>query len=339
MFALYGPFVVAELKNPWSLEQRKPFNQAIQSINNIEYKQLISVKNSWRVCVLVPHLKDAYWMGINYGLVTHAKALNIQLELFEAGSYYAEDKQLNQLDYCLTQSFDGILLGAVSPGLLAKYQPPITKPIIALVNRLDSDKVSTRIGVNWYEMGYRAGLFVRQNEKEKSTLAILAGPNKQGGSDSVEQGIIDALEGSLVTVSAIQHADNNRNLYRDQLEILLLSQTPDYILGSAVAIEAAVSVLRQKELEGKIQLVSSYLSPAILRAIHRKKVQFSNDDLVVTQGQLAIDVMVRELEGASAFGDIGPLIQTQRMQAISTHYSETSLAPADYYPIYRVVPD
>ena len=345
LLALYGPFIAAnvaaemtsEIIGSWPLEQRKPFNQKIQSHTPVRYQPLKSANKPWRLCVLVPHLKDAYWMGINYGLVRHAKALNLQLELFEAGSYYADDKQLAQLDHCMRQNFDGILLGAVSPELLFQYQPPLTKPIIALVNRLNSPKVKTRIGVNWYEMGYNAGQFVRQNTATDATLAILAGPNKQGGSEFVEQGLIAALENSFIKVSAIQHADNNRNLYRDQLEILLRSQQPDYILGSAVAIEAAVSVLRQKGLTDQIQLVSSYLSPAILRAVHRKKVEFSNDDFVVIQGQLAIDILVRELEGASAFGDIGPEIQGLQDKDINSSSLKDSLAPADYYPVYQVI--
>ncbi|WP_346347750.1 TMAO reductase system periplasmic protein TorT [Shewanella gelidimarina] len=341
---LASPFANAAISVPsWSLEQRLPFDNKIQHSTEVQYTPLTNAKKDWRICVLMPHLKDSYWTGINYGLVQQAKKLKLHVELFEAGSYYGLDKQLSQLDNCMKHNFDAILLGGVRPDLLEFYKPPINKPIIALVNRLDHKQVTTRVGVNWYQMGFQAGQYIRQQTDKttqvSSQVALLAGPDKQGGSGLVEQGLTAALIGSKVGISAVRHADNNRNLYRDELEALLKTQTPQYILGSAVAIEAGVSILRQYQLEHKVKLVSSYLSPAILRGIYRERVEFSNDDLVVVQGMLAIDVVVRELQGAEPFGDIGPKIQSQVIGNINQQVLKTSLAPADYYPIYRVSPD
>ncbi|MGL4713417.1 MAG: TMAO reductase system periplasmic protein TorT [Shewanella sp.] len=327
----------------WPLEQRTPFNVKIQQAQTLTYLPLTKAQKPWRICALVPHLKDAYWIGIDYGLIHHAKALGVSLDLFEAGSYYHKDKQLTQLEHCMQGEYDAILLGAVSPDLLTQFTAPITKPILALVNKLNSNQVHTHIGVNWYQMGLLAANFIKvdarsQHPHQTANLAILAGPENLGGTDLVEQGIRDALQGSQIHISAIQHADNNRNLYRDQLQILFKAQQPDYILGSAVAIEAAISALKQKGLSDKVKLVSSYLSPAILRGLKRKKVIYSNDDLVVLQGKLAIDVTVKQLEGAAAFGDIGPAI-VKRTRSIDTLSSlEFSLAEADFYPLYQVQP-
>ncbi|MCL1051511.1 TMAO reductase system periplasmic protein TorT [Shewanella abyssi] len=337
---LASPLANAAITVPsWSLEQRQPFDNKIQQSTPLQFTPLTQAKKDWRICVLMPHLKDSYWTGINYGLVQQAKKLKLHLELFEAGSYYGLDKQLSQLDNCMKHDFDAILLGGVRPDLLDFYKAPIDKPIIALVNRLDHKIVTTRVGVNWYQMGFQAGEYIRQQTDAPTQVALLAGPDKQGGSGLVEQGLRAALADSQVTISAVRHADNNRNLYRDELEALLDSQTPQYILGSAVAIEAGVAILRQRQLEDKVKLVSSYLSPAILRGIYRDRVEFSNDDLVVVQGMLAIDVAVRELQGARPFGDIGPKIQSQIIGKINKEVLKTSLAPADYYPIYRVNPE
>ncbi|WP_185817570.1 TMAO reductase system periplasmic protein TorT [Shewanella atlantica] len=332
----------------WSLEQRTPYNAKIQHASALNYHPLKNTIKPWKICALVPHLKDAYWIGIDYGLVQHAKALNIKLELFEAGSYYGKKKQLSQLSHCMSHDYDAILLGSVDPKLLSYYYDPITKPVIALVNRIDSPKIKTRVGVSWYQMGWHAGHFIKDQventrsetrngeEPAKTTLALLTGPEKQGGSDWVEQGIMAALENSLVTVSSIRHADNNRNLYRDQLHHLLNDQTPDYILGSAVAIEAAIGEIQHKKVAERVKLVSSYLSPAVLRGLFRNKVAFSSDDLVVLQGKLAIDIMVRVLEGAGEFGDIGPAIQMLQKDVLNDNILSDSLAPAEFYPIYRV---
>ena len=339
-----GLLIVSPLMNAadnaaWSLEQREPFGRTIQQSTARSLQPLHTANQAWRLCVLVPHLKDTYWTGINYGLVEQAKALNIELALFEAGSYYGLDKQLSQLDNCIQQDYDAIIIGSVSPNLLRDYGQPITKPVVALVNRLSHEQVNTRIGVNWYQMGVNAAKHILQQSNKPIKIALLTGPDKLGGSDSVEQGLIDTLKDSPTTISAIHHADNNRNLYRDELEALLNNQTPDYILGSAVAVEAGVSILRQYQLTDKVKLISSYLSPAVLRGIYRGKVEFSNDDQVVLQGKLAVDITVRELQGAKAFGDIGPKIQSLYPKHINNNVLETSLPPADYYPIYRVNTD
>lgn len=349
----------APSSSSWSLEQRTPYNVKVQQASALDYHPLKNTIKPWKICALVPHLKDAYWIGIDYGLVQHANALNIKLELFEAGSYYGKKKQLSQLSHCMNHDYDAILLGSVDPKLLSYYYDPITKPVIALVNRIDSPAIKTRVGVSWYQMGWHAGHFIREQvekshlenrlenrlenhsktdnkEQANTTLALLTGPDKQGGSDWVEQGIMAALENSKVTISSIRHADNNRNLYRDQLHHLLNDQTPDYILGSAVAIEAAIGEIQHKQVEDKVKLVSSYLSPAVLRGLFRNKVAFSSDDLVVLQGKLAIDIMVRILEGEGEFGDIGPAIQMLEKDVLSDNILSDSLAPAEFYPIYRV---
>ncbi|WP_281212903.1 TMAO reductase system periplasmic protein TorT [Shewanella insulae] len=329
--------VTANAGETWSLEQRTPYNAKLQQVETLSYRPLSTAKRPWRLCALVPHLKDAYWIGIDYGLVTRAQTLGVALELFEAGSYYGKVKQLEQLEHCMKTDFDAILLGTVDPDLLKQYQGQISKPMLALVNRLDSPLVSTRIGVNWYQMGWHAGNFIHRAETEKpAKLALLLGPEKLGGSTWVEQGIMAALEGSSVTISSNRHADNNRDLYRDQLHHLLKDHRPDYILGSAVAIEAAIGALAQQDTAQDIALVSSYLSPATLRGLYRHRVAFSSDDQVVLQGKLAIDVVVRELEGAAPFGDIGPGIKGLTPDNIQMKQLADSLGPADFYPIYRV---
>lgn len=327
----------AETNSPsWSLEQRTPYNAQIQTLKPLTYQALKNAKKQWKICTLVPHLKDAYWIGIDYGLMQHAKSLNINLELFEANSYYGVSRQLEQLDHCVQSDYDAILLGAVAPDILSFYPKQINKPIIALVNQINSKRVKTRVGVNWYQMGVMVGEFLKKHAKNNVDIALLIGPKKVGGSNWVEPGLRASIKGSQVNIKSIRHADNNRNLHRKQLQIQLKEFVPDYIIGSAVAIEASVSLLKQKGLTEQVKLVSSYLSPATLRGLYRNKVIYANDDQVVLQGKLAIDVIVRELEGAKAFGDIGPQIIGLDANAPKQSMLNNSLAPAEFYPQYRV---
>ncbi|GGI72995.1 TMAO reductase system periplasmic protein TorT [Shewanella gelidii] len=321
----------------WALEVRKPYNAMIQSSQTLNFKPLQQASKPWKICALVPHLKDAYWIGIDYGLMTHAKALNVTVDLFEANSYYGRKRQLEQLDHCVNSDYDAILLGAVGPNILEHYGHPIHKKVIALVNMINAPEVYTRVGVNWYSLGVIIGEHLKNEYPEPGNLALLMGPYKVGGSARIEQGIHKALKNSQYRISSIRHADNNRNLHRKQLLQLLEQQTPDYIIGGAVAIEAAVSVLRQKGLSDEVKLLSSYFSPALWRALYRNKVIYSNDDRVVLQGKLAIDITVRELEGEPAFGDIGPIINRLTNNPPAQDQLKDSLAPAEFYPVYSVL--
>jgi protein TorT len=331
-------FIPAALANEaWELEQRSPFNEAIQQASPLTHTPLTKANKPWKLCALVPHLKDAYWIGINYGLAKQSQVLGLGLELHEAGGYGNTQTQLAQLKSCLDGDADAILLGAVSPHLLEGQALELTKPVLALVNQLADSRVQTHIGVNWYQMGYLTGQFLASKPYQR--LAMLAGPEGRGGTDLVEKGVGQALQDSTVEIVAVMHADNNRNLYRDQLNLLLNQNKPPLpqaLLGSAVAIEAAMGTLRQRNMTDKMALVSSYLSPDVMRGLKRNKVAYANDDRVVLQGRLAVDLAVRLLQGEKAFGDIGPAILQLRPDNLNSMQLDDSLAPADFYPVYRV---
>lgn len=327
----------AQAYEAWELEQRSPFNEAIQQASPLTHTPLTKANKPWKLCALVPHLKDAYWIGINYGLAKQSQVLGLGLELHEAGGYGNTQTQLAQLKSCLDGDADAILLGAVSPHLLENQTLELTKPVLALVNQLADSRVQTHIGVNWYQMGYLTGQFLASTPYQR--LAMLAGPEGRGGTDLVEKGVRQALQDSTVEIVAVMHADNNRNLYRDQLNLLLNQNKqplPQALLGSAVAIEAAMGTLRQGNMTDKMALVSSYLSPDVMRGLKRNKVAYANDDRVVLQGRLAVDLAVRRLQGEKAFGDIGPAILQLCPDNLNSMQLDDSLAPADFYPVYRV---
>ncbi|MBT1443458.1 TMAO reductase system periplasmic protein TorT [Shewanella sp. JM162201] len=325
----------------WQLEQRSPFNALVQEVEPLSLTPLSKTEQAWKLCVLVPHLKDAYWIGINYGLSVQAKALGVSFDMFEAGGYDHKARQLAQLGECLKEDYDAVLLGAVSPDLLQSLPHDFSKPVLALVNKLDDPRVTTHIGVNWFEMGSRIAGAIKArfgsngaNAGPSATVALLAGPESAGGTELVEQGIKESLQGSKLSIGAIRHADNNRHLQREQLLQVLESAMPDAIIGSAVAIEVAVNQFGQTPPSKPVVLGSSYFSPAIARALQRGKIAAASDDKVVLQGRLAVDLAVRTLQGDKDFGDIGPAIVIRTANNSAASQLNESLPPAEFYPVY-----
>ena len=57
---------------PLELEVRSvPFDDTSPAIKT-NYIPLLHANKPWRFCVLYPHLKDAYWLSVNHGMVQEA---------------------------------------------------------------------------------------------------------------------------------------------------------------------------------------------------------------------------------------------------------------------------
>jgi len=68
----------------------------------------------WRICASIPHLKDDYWLAVNFGLVNEAKRMGVALNLYEAGGYENLATQQNQIAECVAQNrADALIIGAV----------------------------------------------------------------------------------------------------------------------------------------------------------------------------------------------------------------------------------
>jgi protein TorT len=63
-----------------------------------QYTPLHQASRRWNICVSIPHLKDAYWPAVNYGLIAEARRLGVGISLYEAGGYEHLDVQSKQVD-------------------------------------------------------------------------------------------------------------------------------------------------------------------------------------------------------------------------------------------------
>ena len=49
----------------------------------VDYVPLEKAGKEWRIAVFIPHLKDSYWLAVNYGLVDEARRLGTASKSFE----------------------------------------------------------------------------------------------------------------------------------------------------------------------------------------------------------------------------------------------------------------
>ena len=60
----------------------------------VEYTPLEKAAKPWNICVLFPHMKDTFWVAVDYGIVEEAKRMGVNMTLYQAGGYENLPKQL-----------------------------------------------------------------------------------------------------------------------------------------------------------------------------------------------------------------------------------------------------
>lgn len=306
----------------------------------------LPVSAAEKLCALYPHLKDSYWLSVNYGMVDEARKLNLNLRVMEAGGYPNHDKQQQQIALCVRWGADAILLGTVSPNLyqhdLADYTRSV--PVFATVNELLLDNkqqtyLKGEVGVDWYKMGYYAGQYLaRKHPKGSGTINIVAlpGPASSGGTKPVMRGFQDAIHGSDVRIIEILCADNDKELQRNLIQQALEIPNVDYIVGSAVAIEAAISELRSLNKTDHIGLIATYLSHGVYRGLLRGRVEFAPSDQMVEQGRLSVRQAAAFLRKQPYLKQQATEIKSLTAPDLDKQIIADSLSPSEYRPVFEV---
>ena len=302
--------------------------------------------NKEKVCAIYPHLKDSYWLSVNYGMVSEAEKLGIELRVLEAGGYPNKAKQAKQLELCTRWGADAIILGTVSPDVFYDNLNTWvgTTPIFATVNELSLNEEQSKllkgvVGVDWYIMGYKAGEYLAQKHPKGSgqtNIALLLGPKSSGGTKPVAAGFYDAIEFSDINIAVSYWADNDKELQRNLVQQVI--DTPDikYIVGSAVAIEAAISEVRAADKMQDIGLISSYLSHGIYRGLLRNKVLFAPTDKMVKQGRLSVIQAVKYLRSEPYQLKETPKIESLTPDTLNKETIADSLSPSAFRPEFSV---
>ncbi|MBA5763973.1 TMAO reductase system periplasmic protein TorT [Vibrio sp. 404] len=306
----------------------------------------VAASDPLRICALYPHLKDSYWLSVNYGMVDEARKQGVELRVLEAGGYPNKDKQQEQLALCSKWNADAIILGTVAPDMFYSTleQASTSIPVFATVNQLDVDQANANIlkgevGVDWYWMGYYTGEYLKRKHPKGSgvtNIALLPGPKSSGGTKPVIQGLLSALQGSDIRIVDTYWADNDKELQRNLVQKSIESHQIDYIVGSAVAIEAAISELRNAGKTGKIGLISTYLSHGVYRGLLRNRVEFAPTDKMVLQGRLSVQQAIHYLNGTPYEKIEAPIIEALTPNKLNPKVVAESLSPSEYRPTFYV---
>lgn len=324
----------------WPLETwSTPFDYNSES-QLIDYQPTYKASREWRLCISYPHLKDAYWLNVNYGMVQEAKRLGVAFTLVEAGGYPNLERQRQQIEQCSGTGTDALIVGTVSYQGLGDSIARISKtmPVLATVNDIDDTGITAKSGVSWTTMGRVAGEYLAQRHMAGSkpvTVAWFPGPQGAGWVDFIEAGFKQGLADSAVEIVVAKWGDTGKEIQRTLVQEVLESHPQvDYIVGNALMAEAAISTLRNRNLDSQIKIISTYFTPAVYRGIRRGRILAAPTDAPVMQGRISIDQAVRVLENRDLIKHAGPQILMIDQQNWQSFNIADSLAPPSFLPTF-----
>ncbi len=307
------------------------------------YTPLDSASETWEICVLIPHLKDAYWLAVNFGLVQEAERLGVSLSIHSAGGYDHLDRQIAQAQDCVSRDPDAMIVSAVEEsGLNGVLENAARKgiPVVDLINGVTFQGLSARSAGDYYDGAFLAARYLVErhaSEDRDILVAWFPGPKLAAWAQRGNQGFAAGIEGSNVMIVATEYGDTGRQVQGDLIEqVLDRYGSVDYIVGTTVSAEAAASILRQKNLADVTDILAYYFGPGVYRGIRRGTILAAPSDQQAIQGRIAVDQAVRLLQGAPLQRFVGPKVRMLDRDSLQDFDLSSTMAPIGFRPTFDV---
>ncbi len=319
-----------------------PFNKSLKHKEAL-YVPLKSASKKWRIAAFIPHLKDSYWLSANYGLMEEAKRIGISLTLYEAGGYVNLNIQRDQISSCLaTSKPDGLIVGAISETGLNDILLEASKqgvPVVDLANTIRSPHISARVASSFQNMGLLTGNYLNKLQAKKGgplNVAWFPGPRGAGWVDSGVLGFTSSIAGNPINVVATEYGDAGRYSQRPLVAKALADfrNELDVIVGTSPSAVEAAKQLQAQGLSDKVDVLSYYYSPDVDEGIRKGRILAAPTDSTVTLSRIAIDTMVRILEGRKYYKHVAPSVIVIDKNNINSWDSSNSLPPKTFRPTF-----
>ncbi len=328
---------------PYDAEEVTPAFSADGSVSPVVYTPLEAAEKAWNICVSFPHMKDAYWLGVDYGVADEAARLGVNLNIVEAGGYTELNRQLSQIEDCVSSGADAVVVGAISYDGLNNVIGEVTSkgiPVIDVINGVSSTDISAKSLVSFRTMGFETGAYLAANHPAGSDpvkVGWFPGPAGAGWVEAAHAGFMEAVEGSAVEVLEPRFGDTGKETQLKLVEdVLQANPEVRYLAGTAVTAEAAQGLIRERGLKGKVDLLAFYMTPGVYTGIKRGFILAAPADSMVIQGRVAIDQAVRILEGKEYVKHVGPKIFVVDPSNIEDVSRENILPPEGFSPVFTV---
>lgn len=300
------------------------------------------IKKHYRLCVLFPHMKDSYWLAADYGVVAESERDHLQMQLFQAGGYTNLATQLDQMDRCIAEHYDAIILGAISAkGVASEVDKAVGRgiPVIDFVNGVDDPKVSAHALVSFYDLAFTTAEYIANHAAGQTiNVGFFPGPEGAGWSDDAVRGFKDAIKGTNVHLIVMRRGDTGENIQLDLIQnALQANRNVNAVVGVDIAAQAGAVAVRNLGLKGKVKVYAFDIIPPVYDDIAAGNAVGSPTDFTVIQGRMAVDEAVRLLEHQKLIAKrVGPVPKMVTIENIKSIPWTDMFAPKDFHATYTV---
>jgi protein TorT len=341
--AKFAPIPVMSVFRPLQLNGSADDALASGRVVPGKYPMAAHAGRHWRIAFLFPHLKDPYWTGVSYGVISEARRLGVAADILAADGYNDLAGQLRLMDQAIAAKYDAIV---ISPIGMTANNASIAKaraagiPVFELANDSRSEDLSLKVTTSLRGMGMEATRWVVRDAQQRGlksvNIALLPGPLGAGWVKGEVDGTrIAAAEARIqVNIIDIRYGDSD-HAAQAQLATQMLEKHGrrlDYLLGCTGCAPAALAPLKEAGLSDKIRVVGYDLTGEIAQLIRNKEISAAADTKGVSQARVVINAAVNVLEGRGKELPHTILVKLGMVdqQNFSTYPLDTSIAPDGY---------
>ena len=300
------------------------------------------VTKQWNLCVTYPHVKDPLYLAYTYGAREEAKRLGIKLVSFEAGGYEHLDKQISQVEDCVSQGADAVLIMGISTqGLNAAIAQIREKGVLVydLGNGLETE-VDGRTVLTYKEAGGTAARYIANRHPKgsgKVKTVLIPGPAGVSWAEAPTQGFKEGMQGTEIELVKVMYGAMDRGTQLKLVEDALQTYPDlDYLVGAGQAVEVAVLLARERGIA--LETMALFLSPGAETGVRKGDVLATLTDSPTMLMRVAIDGAVQLLEGKKDYVDAVPGFTVLDERNINTYDRTTAVAPEGWRPIFNYTP-
>ncbi|MBV8167781.1 MAG: TMAO reductase system periplasmic protein TorT [Alphaproteobacteria bacterium] len=300
-----------------------------------------AITKPWHLCVAFPHMKDAYYVAKDYGVVVEAKRQGVAATIMAASGYEAVTEQIQQIEDCVARGGNAVLVNAVSKtglnGLIEELHKKKV-PVLDMGNGMTSEFVAAAALAQYYYAGATAGKWLAEHYPAGKPVKMvwLAGPAGSQWVEDAVKGMQESVKGSGVEVVKVMYGDTGKAVQMKLIEDALQTYPDLTIIGGvAPAIEGGMEILKARDIKDK-KLIAFYSTPPIEQAVRDGLVVATVNDNNLLGSRISVDQAIRLLEGKLEVKTASRKFSVVDQANVNTYNRETLLAPADFKPVFNV---
>ena len=213
-------------------------------------------------------------------------------------------------------------------------------PVIDVINGMSSPDISAKSLVSFGEMGSKAGEYLAKLHPKGSGMVKVAwfpGPPGAGWVEAGNTGFVEAVKDSDIEIVDTKYGDTGKEV---QLKLVedVLEANPDIPTSWAPRRprKRRSACCKDRGLQDKIKVLAYYFTPPVYQGIKDGTILAAPTDSAVIQGRIAIDQVVRILEGKPYEKHVGPALYVIDSKNVNNFDKDSSLAPDDFKPTFSV---